>query len=60
MKTHTTIVKDSDGNFKRCSKPPSLTMISKRLAQGKDNAFENQARASSLGPVQLLAEDFTV
>ena len=35
-------------------------MISKRLAQGKDKAFENQALASSLGPVELLAEDCTI
>ena len=60
MKTYTTIVKDSDGNFKRCSKPPSFTMISKRLAQGKDKAFENQALASSLGPIELLAEDCAI
>ena len=60
MKIYTTIVKDNDGSFKRCSKLPSLTMISKRLAKRKDKAFENQALASSLGPVELLAEDCTI
>ena len=35
-------------------------MISKRLAQGKDKAFENQSLASSLGPVELLAEDCAI
>ena len=60
MKTYTTIVKDSDGNFKKCSKPPSFTMISKMLAQGKDKAFENQALVSSLGPVELIAENCTI
>ena len=60
MKIYTTIMKDSDGNFKRCSKPLFFTMISKKLAQGKDKAFENQALASSLRPVELLAEDCAI
>ena len=45
-------MKDTGGNYK----PPSFTMISKKLVKGKDKAFESQALASSFKTIELLAK----